>query len=811
MRHILRFIFRLSVAVGVLLGGAGTIAGVYFYRSVTRDLPDFRTIEQYRPPAVTSVYSSDGTLIAEFFRERRYPVSLKEIPLIVRQAFLASEDAQFYSHPGVDVVSIVRAAIINFQSGKSKQGASTITQQVVKNLLLSPEKRLRRKIKEAILSYRLEKRLSKDDILEIYLNQIFFGNGAYGIKAAAKTYFHKEQLSELTIGEAALLAGLPKAPSHYSPHTQPRRARDRRQYVLGQMLKNRFISRDQFLEASREEIKAFPLSQRNVFAAPHFITDLRVRMQQGWPLIDIDSAGIKIFTSVDLKATKIAERELKAGLRVVDKRRGWRGPIDSIKGKLPTHRDSFIRRYTGRLYHSGDLDNSEPHVALVTGVSRDKISIDLGNEQGVLDMEGSRWGIRRLGAGERRFSAPLNEGLKAGDIIEVTVDKGKFILAQTPKIQGSSVILDPFTGRIVAMIGGYDYGASQFNRTTQSLRQPGSAFKPIVYLAAIDGFGYSPSSIVHDSPRSFRVGDTWWTPHNFDGKYKGAISLQMALELSRNLVSADIVSKIGLSSVIRYAKRLGLSTPLGRNPSLSLGSSEVLPIELARAYGVLVARGVLSDTRLVDKLVDRDGTVIFNADSQPNLPYKQVVDPKSAFILAHMMKGVVDRGTARVVSTLGYPVGGKTGTTNNYMDTWFVGFTPRWVCGVWVGFDEKKKIGEKETGGAISAPIFLNTMKSFLEESERDDREGLQRALEEEAQLFDIGVVPVKSAEPLDFEPPAGVEPRWISRESGQRMKDGTPGAVKEYFVMESTRPVGESGGEQSAAPIDEYFESGQL
>lgn len=811
MRQILRFIFRLTIACGVLLGGAGTIAGVYLYRSVTRDLPDFRTIEQYRPPAVTSVYASDGTLIAEFFRERRYPVSLKEVPLVVRQAFLASEDAQFYSHPGVDIVSIARAAIINFQSGQSKQGASTITQQVVKNLLLSPEKKLRRKIKEAILSYRLEKRLSKEDILEIYLNQIFFGNGAYGIKAAAKTYFHKEDLSQLSIGEAALLAGLPKAPSRYSPHTQPNRARVRRQYVLGQMLKNGFISRAQFLEASREDIKAFPVSDRNVFGAPHFITDLRVRMQKGWPLIDIDSAGIKIFTSVDLKATKIAERELRAGLRAVDKRRGWRGPIDTLRGKASEQRDVFIRRYASRLYHSEAPDSSEPHVALVTGVARERISIDLGEKQGLLDPEGSKWGIRRLGGAEKRFSIPLHESLKAGDIIEVIVEGDRFILSQTPKIQGSSVILDPFTGRVVSMIGGYDYGMSQFNRTTQSLRQPGSAFKPIVYLAAIDGFGYSPSSIVHDSPRSFRVGDTWWSPHNFDGKYKGAISLQMALELSRNLVSADIVSKIGLASVIRYAKRLGISTPLGRNPSLSLGSSEVLPIELVRAYGVLAARGVLSETRLVDKLIDRDGSVIFNADAQPNLPYKQVIDPKSAFILAHMMKGVVDRGTARVVSALGYPVGGKTGTTNNYMDTWFVGFTPRWVCGIWVGFDEKKKIGEKETGGVVSAPIFLNTMKGFLAESEQSERENVQRNIEEEAQLLDIGVVPIKSEIPLDFEPPPGVEARWISRDSGQRMKEGAPGAVKEYFIKESTSSVEEGDGEEMATPIEEYFESGRL
>lgn len=811
MRGLARFIFRLFLGIGVLLGGVATIAGVYFYRSVTRDLPDFRTIEQYRPPAVTSVYAADGTLIAEFFRERRYPVTLKEIPLVVRQAFLASEDAQFYSHPGVDLISIARAAVINFQSGKSKQGASTITQQVVKNLLLSSKKNIKRKIKEAILSYRLEKRLSKDDILEIYLNQIFFGKFAYGIKAAAKTYFHKDDLSTLTIAEAALLAGLPKAPSKYSPNRQPELARKRRQYVLGQMLKNGFITPSQYEEASREEVRAYPVSLRNVFAAPHFITELRVRLQQGWPLIDIDSAGVKVYTTVDLRATKIAERELRAGLRVVDRRRGWRGPIDSIRAGASESRGQFLSKYSTRLYQPDAPDSAEPHVALVTSVSPHRIEVDLGEKRAALDSIGSRWATQRMGPGDHRYSRPIHEGLKPGDVVEVQVDGDKLVLSQTPKIQGSTVILDPFTGRVVAMIGGYDYAASQFNRTTQSLRQPGSAFKPIVYLAAIDGAGYSPSSIVHDSPRSFRVGDTWWTPHNFDEKYKGAISLQMALELSRNLVSADIVSKIGLTTVIRYAKKLGLTTPLGRNPSLSLGSSEVFPIELARAYGVLVARGVLADTRLVDKLVDRDGSVIFDADSQVNSPYRQTVDQKSAFILAHMMKGVVDRGTARVVSTLGYPVGGKTGTTNNFMDTWFVGFTPRWVCGVWVGFDEKIKIGDKQTGGVVSAPIFLKTMKAFLDDNQRSEREGLQQRINKEAETLGVGAVPVPEVQPLDFEPPPGVEPRWISRESGRVLKEGTPGAVKEYFVASGEGDEGEIGEEDPQRSVQEYFESSDL
>ncbi len=791
----------------MICGAVGIIAGVYLYRSITRDLPDFQSVEEYRPPAVSKVYAADGTLIAEFFRERRYPVKLADIPKVVTDSFLAAEDAHFYSHQGVDIVSIIRAAVVNFRSRSSKQGASTITQQVVKNLLLNPEKNYRRKLKEAILSYRLEKRLSKKDILEIYLNQIFFGNGAYGIDAACQVYFHKP-LKSITLGEAAMLAALPKAPSNYSPLASMHRARGRQKYVLGQMVKNGFATDEEADQAYRQKITVYRASQRNVFAAPYFVTELRTRLQERWPLLDIDAAGLEIYTTVDLAATKTAEKALRAGLRTVDKRRGWRGPLVTLSGDI---RGQFLKRYGDVLVQPEGEDAKEPHPAMISGVGREGIKIDLGDSTGKLDSKSLTWAQKRRAPDDKVFSKVVEGNLHVGDVIEVVAnDDGTWSLDQTPDIQGAVDILDPFTGRVVVMIGGYNFGASKFNRVTQSMRQAGSSFKPIVYLAAVDGFNYNPASIVYDLPRTFRVGDQWWSPHNFDGKYKGPITLQTALEQSRNLVSADIVSRIGLTAVIKYARKLGVTSPLGKNPSLSLGSSEMTPLELTRAYGVFPAGGILADLRMVNRIVDRSGTEIFNADTQRELPFKQVIDPKSAFIMAHMMKGVIERGTGTAIKPLGYPVAGKTGTTNNCMDTWFIGFTPRWVAGVWVGFDQKKEIGHKETGGKISAPIFLDMMKGFLKQRADSDRATLIAARKADAEALGISYVEPPEVAPADFVVPEGLEKRWMMRDSGKIAPEGTSGAIPEYFVRAGGRSSTDEDASESAPQKSsgDYLES---
>jgi penicillin-binding protein 1A len=774
------------------------VGGIFVYRYyiyITRDLPNFSSIDDYNPPAVTKVFAHDGTLMAELYKERRYPVKLKDVPLMVRNCFLAAEDTSFYSHPGIDIFSIIRAAVKNFRSGKSTQGGSTITQQVVKNLLLTPEKNIKRKIKEAILSYRLEKRLSKDEIFEIYLNQIFFGNNAYGIVAASKAYFHKE-LNELTLGEAAVLGGLPKAPSKYSPLLNMTRAKIRQRYVLNRMVTAKFATEEEADAAAEQPIKVYQATAQNIFHSPYYVTEVRDNFLKQWKQLDIDSDGLEITTAADIEADHIATEALQEGLRVVDKRRGWRGPLSVIPSKK---REDFTAKYGARTL--AEITEKKLFPAMVAGVSptKDEVSLDLGKEIVQLPLSPTSWAKRRLYPNDRRETINLKSALTTGSVIEVSLNKDqKLQIDQTPEIEGAFTLLDPYTGRVAAMVGGYSYERSQFNRVTQALRQPGSAFKPIIYLSAIDGFDYTPSTIVSDEPRTFKWGDDFWTPHNFDSKFLGAITLQTALEKSRNLVSADIVSKIGVDAPIQYARRLGITTPIGRNLSLSLGSSEVTMLELARAYGAIAARGMLTDTVLMTKIKDRKGNVLFDDQGPQPLTRKQVVNEESAFVLSHMMRGVVDRGTATVIKPLGRPVAGKTGTTNNHMDAWFVGFTPRWVAAVWAGFDVKRDIGDKETGGKVSAPIWLNFMQQFLPLQDGKTKEEILKEAEKEK--AEVGIsIPIPETMPIDqFRVPLGVQAYWIDRATGHEVTPNSSSALLEYF-KNGTEPRRSNASEDEA------------
>lgn len=785
---------------GLLAAGAFLTWGYYY---ITRDLPELSSTEDYRPSSVTFVYADDGSLVAEFFNERRYPVKLSEVPQMVRNCFIAAEDASFYKHPGLDPISILRAVVKNLQKGSAKQGGSTITQQVVKNLLLTPEKKLTRKIKEAILSYRLENRLSKDEILELYLNQIFFGNTAYGIRAAAKTYYHKE-LSELTLAEASILAGLPKAPSTFSPILNKEGSKRRQRYVLDQMRKAGFITEEEKEAALKEKVQVHVASQENVFDAPYFVSEVRRVFQDKWREYDLDRDGLHIYTSLNRPANAFATKALRDGLRSVDKRRGWRGPIGSVKGP---DREEYKKLYSPFL--RGELKRGEPYPALVLEVSRAKgtAKVMVGEQEGVVKLSDAGWARKMLDKLDRvRFSKP-EDVLKVGDIIEVAIPEkstegadGKSLppeespfqslkLSQSPEVEGAVVLIDPNSGKVAAMVGGYSYQRSVFNRATQSLRQPGSAFKPIVYLAAVDGFQYTPSTIVHDQPRTFRVGDTVWTPGNFDEKFLGDITLRTALEKSRNLVSVDIVSRIGLNAVIQYARRLGLESPMGRNLSIALGSSEVTPLELTRAYGVFAAKGVLFDTVLVTKIVDRNGNVLFDYETEKLNHAKQVINENSAFIMANVMKGVIQSGTATVIKPINRPVAGKTGTTNDFMDTWFIGYTPQWVAGVWVGFDQKKEIGPKETGGKVSAPIWLNFMQPFLDYMDKVNYENLVEEAKADAERLGIDYLAPEPLQPLDFAVPDGVDPFWVNKASGRLADPGSDGAILEYFLRGTEPP----------------------
>lgn len=818
----LKKIFYFFLISGLLCAvlGAGFLTWGYFY--ITRDLPQLTSIQDYRPKLVSTVHAADGTVVAEFYDERRYPVKLKEVPPFVRNCFLAAEDATFYSHPGIDPVSILRAVVKNLRSGQANQGGSTITQQVVKNLLLTPEKNIRRKAKEAILSYRLEQRFSKDEILEIYLNQIFFGNTAYGIKAATLMYFHKNP-SELTLAEASMLAGLPKAPSRYSPLTHFLRAKRRQRYVLDQMVRAGFVTSEVAEKAYDEKVKVYAASADNIFHAPYYVSEVRRIFAENpeWKSYNIDTDGLRIETALNLSADKYAVAALRKGLREIDKRRGWRGPIATLATES---RKEFLDRFGASI--SQELEPGSLYPALVTEVSAARASakVDLGYYTASINLKDAAWAKKRIDKQDHVSWIIPEQVIRVGDVVEVSVNKSddskksqkqalppgvieNVVLDQTPEIEGAVALVDPNSGKVAAQIGGYSYQLSQFNRVTQSFRQPGSAFKPILYLAAVDGFKYTPATIVYDQPRTFRVGDEFWTPGNYEKDFLGAITLRTALERSRNLVSADIISRIGIDAVIQYAKKLGVTSKLGHNLSLSLGSSEVTLLELVRAYGVFAAKGTLFDTVYITRIEDRNGKEIYNFEDQKLNRARRVINENSAFIMANMMKGVVEHGTGYRVKEIGRPVAGKTGTSNDQMDAWFIGYTPSWVCGVWVGFDQKKEIGDKETGGRVAAPVWLYFMRDFLNEEDQSNYQKLVEETKAEAERLGIEYVAPDPLQPLDFAVPDGVDPFWINKATGLAAAPNTPGSFMEYFVKGS-EPSKSSAGEQDTSS---YLESPDL
>lgn len=809
IRRIILFLFLSGALVAVAAG----LFLVWGYHYISRDLPKLSTIDDYQPSAVSSILSADGRLVGEFHEERgrRYPAALGEIPEIVRNAFLAAEDASFYRHPGIDIFSIVRAFVSNVKSGTIQQGGSTITQQVVKNLLLTREKKLTRKIKEALLSYRLEKRLSKDDILEIYLNEIYLGNNAYGVKAAARAYFNKE-LEQLSLAEAALLAALPKAPARLSPLSNMKAARQRQRYVLRQMVQAGFVSSAEATAAAKEDLTVQRSRLKNILHGPYYVTELRRIFSERWPELSLDTDGLQIYTALDIAADQVAQQMLRRGVRLVDKRRGWRGPIRS-------YRDSdAVKLYSQEFSEAipTSLAREEQYPALITEIARSAglATVRLGDYHGLVDLRKAGWAKKRIANDDRVSFIDPAQSIKIGDVVEVSIAArgpdasqvdlgGQFddvsiaedgevkdlVLDQTPELEGALVLLNPYSGEVVSAVGGYDFQRSQFNRVTQSLRQPGSAFKPIVYVAAVDKFRYTAATIVNDSPRTLRVGNDIWTPGNFDSKFLGPITLRSALEKSRNLVSVDIVARIGIDAPISYARRLGIESKIGRNPSIALGSSEVTLLELTRAFGVFAAKGVLVPTVFVTKILDRNGKVVYDSKDQRLNAARQVIPESAAFIMAHMMKGVVERGTATRVRAIGRPVAGKTGTSNEEMDAWFIGFTPEWACGVWVGFDTKRRIGHRETGGVAAAPIWLNFMKEFLDSRDLQQHQELVEQAKAEAARLGIQYVSPEKLQPADFTVPEGVDPYWVDRYSGLLSEAGAPGAVYEYFIR-GTEPA---------------------
>jgi len=793
LRRIFRFILFVGIGVGLLGAVFVGIAGTYFYIRFTRDLPQIESLKDYRPNAVTSIYSRDGVLIAEAFDSgnRRYPADFSEIPVLLRNAFLAAEDADFYRHPGIDPVSIVRALLKNLMKKKVRQGASTITQQTVKSLLLTREKSMERKVKEAILSYRLEHYLTKDEIFSIYLNEIFLGSGASGVKAASRVHFHKE-MNQLTLAECAFMAGLPQRPSELTNPKNRKDAIERQHYVLNQMLRNSMITSAQYEQAIKEPLTIYKQDEQTIFAAPYFagyvINDVLPEvLKKVDPYLTAGTpGGYRVYTSVDVGATELAVRSLQKGLREIDKRRGWRGPIKHLEGDEKG--EKIVQLGNEQLLVKSDVKPDNVYRAVIEkiGPEAGMLEVRLGALEGKVDLKKAGWAKRFL-KDDQPIGVEPSKMLHTGDLIEVSLVEQKsektdakkdakkeekagaekagtekaepavfdntpleLQLDQTPQLEGAFVMANSLSGEIRAMVGGYDYRRSQFNRVTQARRQPGSSFKPFVYLSALESLNYTPTTIVPDEPISLPAGNgEMWTPGNFDHKFLGPITLRTALQRSRNVVSVYLIEKLGVDRVIQTAHRLGLTTDIPPNLSISLGTAEVEMLEMIRAYGAFSSGGLLADPLVIRMIKDRDGKVIY--EQHPHA--RRVIDEDNAFLMANLMKGVVERGTATILRELERPMAGKTGTTNDQMDAWFLGYTPEWVGGVWTGFDQKKSIGKLETGGKAAAPIMLYFMKEFL-----------------------------KDTPPIDFTLSDGVIPAAIDLESGQPVSFDTPGAFVEYF-----------------------------
>jgi len=695
VKLLLRVVLRVVLWSGVLLVVLVALAAFAVWRELTQDLPAVTELLDYRPPTATRVFAADGAPIGEFYVERRYLLPIAEVPEQVRLAFLAAEDADFYQHPGIDAAGIARAILANLQAGEIVQGASTITQQVVKQLLLSPERSFERKSKELILALELESKLTKDEIFYLYLNHIYFGAGTYGLSAAARSYFEVEP-GALTLAQAALLAGLPQAPSRYDPRRHPEAALRRQRSVLDRMLAAGFVTADERAAALGTPTEIASRKSVSSDAAPWYVEHVRSLLEEEYGNA-FATLGLQVHTAVDLRLQSAAEEVLREHLGTIERRLGVRRAIRH----LPANRiDDYLERQRASRPREG------PQQAVVTTVDADKILIRTPWEPGVVPREEP--------GGLPRAATPY----RSGDIVSVDpVTRGddgvmRFALDREPQIEGALVAIDPENGEVKALVGGVDFKRSQFNRAVQARRQPGSAFKPFIYAAAID-HGYTASTIVQDSPISLPDGRRGsWTPKNFGNKYMGAVPLRTALINSLNTVSVRLALDVGIDRLRDHLRIFGFPTEFPRHLSLALGSSEVTLLDLTRAYGVFATSGLRFEPVFVTSVTDANG---FPSDFPASRPrFERVMNPATAYVVTDMMRGVVESGTAKAARKLGRPAAGKTGTTNDSMDAWFVGFTPELIVGVWIGYDVERTLGSF-TGGRAATPIWTDFMERALE------------------------------------------------------------------------------------------------
>ena len=800
MKLMLRFLGFLFAAGTILfVVGVGAAAGLLWHYS--KDLPDYSQLQDYEPPVMTRVHAGDGSLVAEYARERRLYIPIQAVPKLVINAFLAAEDKNFYEHGGLDFTGIARAAVIylqNYGSSRRPQGASTITQQVAKNFLLTNEVSMSRKIKEALLALKIERTYSKDKILELYLNEIYLGLGAYGVAAASLVYFDKA-VNELTVQEAAYLASLPKAPNNYHPFRQRERAIERRNWVIDRMAEAGFVK-----TAEAETAKRAPLGVTTkvagvrTFAAEYFAEEVRRELYERYGEKKLYEGGLSVRTTLDTKYQVLARKVFTDGLVRFDEAQGWRGPVTKI---------DISGDWGTKLADVKALNDVSPwRLAVVLEVADQSARIGLqpGREPGgfvskertvgILPLEGMKWA---KSGGKAVTKVP--QVVNPGDVVYVEPAKadGQFVLHQIPEVSGAMVVEDPWTGRVLAMVGGFSYDQSQFNRATQALRQPGSSFKPFVYAAALDN-GYTPSTIVLDAPLEIDQGPGLgvWRPENYEGNFYGPSTLRFGIEHSRNVMTVRLAQDIGMPLIADYAKRFGVYDDLPPYLSFALGAGETTLLRMTTAYAMFDNGGRKIKPTLIDRIQDRYGHTVYKHDErecigcdakkwenqpEPSLVDRrqQVLDPMTAYQITSMMEGVVQRGTAAGAGfqkEVGKPVAGKTGTTNDEKDAWFIGFTPDIVVGVYMGYDKPRHLGRGATGGHLSAPIVKDFMK---------------------VALADKPAVP--------FRVPPGIKLVRVDLKTGVRAGPGTERAILEAFKPGTAPPdnyaVVGSGGADGGDP----------
>ena len=762
------------------------ISGIFLH--MTQEMPKISTLADYNPPVITTVYSDDNKIIAEFYKEYRIVVPLSKIPPMLKDAFISAEDSRFYKHKGIDLQSIIRAFFKNVEARSIVQGGSTITQQVTKSFLLTPERSYKRKITEAILAYKIDKTFSKDEILFLYLNQIYLGHGAYGVEAAAQKYFGKPA-GDLNLAECAILAGLPQAPSRYSPHKDKEKSRHRQIYVLNRMLEEEYITKVQYEEALNTKIEIKP--KQNLFqeVAPHFSEHVRRYVEKKYGTDLLYNRGLNIYTTANYDMQIAAHEALKRGLYELDRRQGYRGPVRHLAPDEIEPVSNKIAKQTDETpLKEGVSING---IVMSLDKKNNNVIVRIGNIFGVINFEDMKW-ARKPDPESEYYEQTIRhpgEAFKAGDLILVkTKQKIKvkgvkhkefwtLSLDQEPKAESALLCLETGTGHVKAMVGGYDFTKNQFNRAIQAKRQPGSAFKPVIYAAAIDK-GYTASSVIIDSPIIFENSDPnlVWKPKNYKETFYGPTLLRDALAHSRNIVTIKILKDIGVDYAIDYARKLGITSELSRDLSIALGSSGVSLLELVRAYSVFANQGNLVQPIFVRKIVDRDGKVL----EETNPSVKQVIEKNTAFIMTSLLESVVKYGTGQRVLALNRPAVGKTGTTNDLYDAWFIGYTPEYITGVWVGSDELASLGRSETGAVAASPIWLSFM---------------QRALADK---------PIR-----DFPAPEeGIEFAEIDAETGLLAIPESKKTILECY-KEGTSPVRSTHKPGSITETEDFFKSG--